>query len=92
MERSLKSYDDIAQFIVDNILLRSVHPLPETFWNALSPYSSVYRLPLNGIAEASEYMSIELVWNPPSEFQIRFLNASNETITLLIFRRESNNG
>lgn len=85
---ALKNYDDIANYIVEQIQLTTVHQLPDEFWNGLNPkYGSVFRMPLYMSADSKNTFFIECQWNPPGEFKIVFFDADGLPITTFVYRR-----
>jgi hypothetical protein len=83
---TLRSYDDIANYIVEKIQLATVNVLTDEVFDSLSPHGSVYSAVPYFFSR--DYPGrIEFVWNPPDELRILFVSADSQILHQFTFRR-----
>lgn len=66
-DRKVKSYQDIAEYILSDLRLAQTGVLPAELGDVLSRHSVHYTVPLYPLADvASSVIVLNVVWNPSS--------------------------
>lgn len=87
-DRHLKSYDDIADYIVEKLQFAQVNALPDEFFDQLAPYGATQSV-APFFTRNQFPVRMEFVWTPPSSLRIVFVGINNEIIQQFNFYRAS---